>query len=124
MPILALLGTACQPHTRKVTIMSEELRRIGYIRTAPTDHHPNVQADALKEAGCTELHEADSTVDPRQALKELLDLLGDGDTLVVYRMDRLGRDEHSVENFQEQLEAMGVKLITAEDQETMGGNNA
>jgi DNA invertase Pin-like site-specific DNA recombinase len=104
--------------------MSEHLRCIGYIRTSPTDHHPNVQADALKEAGCAELHEASGDIDPREALKELLDLLGDGDTLIVYRMDRLGRDEHNVENFQRQLEAMGVTLIVSDDQEMTGGNRA
>ena len=79
--------------------MSETLRRIGYIRTSPTNHHPNVQADALKEADCTKPHESNGQINQCQALKELLDLLSDGETLIVYRMDRLGRDEHSNENF-------------------------
>ncbi len=102
--------------------MSEQPRRIGYLRTSPTDHHPNVQADALKQAECTELHKANS-IDPCKALKEILPRLGDGDTLIVYRMDRLGRDEHSVVNFQQQLEAMGVELVVTNEQETNGENH-
>lgn len=101
--------------------MSEQLRRIGYIRTSSTDQRPNVQNDALKAADYTELHEADNIIDPRQALKELLDLLGDGDALIVYRMDRTERDEHSADGFKQQLAAMGVNLVTTN--ETNGENN-
>lgn len=39
--------------------MSEQLRRIGYIRISPTDRHLNVLAD------CTELRTADGNVDLR-----------------------------------------------------------
>lgn len=104
--------------------MCEQLRRIGYIRTSPTDHHPNVQADALQQVENTELYEADGAIDQKQVFKELLELLGDGDTLIIYCMDRLSRNEQSVTNFQQQLEAMGVKLITSDDQEATGGDNA
>ena len=109
---------------RKVIAMTEQPHCIGYIRTSPTDSHPNVQADALKQAGYTELHEANSLVDPREAFKELLDLLGSGDTLAVYRLNRLGREEHSVTNFQQMLQALGVTLVVISNQETAGGNHA
>lgn len=104
--------------------MSEQLRHIGYICTSPTDHHPNVQAGALNQAGYTKLHETNRQIDPREALKELLDLLGDGDTLLVYLLDRLSRDEHSVVNLQQQLEAIGVTLVTTSDHETESDDNA
>ena len=104
--------------------MSKQLRRIGYIRTSLTSPHPNVQTGALKQAACTELHEADGQVNPREALKELLHLLGDGDSLLVYRLDRLSRDEHTLVHFQEQLQAMGVSLIATSDVlETAGGSH-
>lgn len=95
-------------------------RRIGYIRLAPTDHYPNVQADALQEAGSTELHEAKG----QEGRKEPLDLLCNGDTLIVYRLDRLARDEQSVVNFQRQLEAMGVTLVVTSDHERGSNDNA
>lgn len=101
--------------------MTDQVRRIGYISTSPTDQQPNVQNDALKEAELTELHEANGQVDQRQALKEILDLLGDGDALIVYRMDRVARDEHSDENFKQQLGTLGVKLVTSDEN---GENNA
>ncbi|HEU5379286.1 MAG TPA: recombinase family protein [Ktedonobacteraceae bacterium] len=102
--------------------MSEQLRRIGYIRTSPTDPHPNVQADVLKQAECTKLHKANRQIDKCQALRKILDRLGGGDALIVYRMDRLGRNEHHIENFQRQLEAMGVELVVANEQEMYGEN--
>lgn len=103
--------------------MTEQLRRIGYIRTSVTSPHPNTQADALAQAGCTELHEADGNADQRQALKDILDLLGDGDTLVVYRTGRLGRDEHTVANFKQQLKAAGIELAVSDSQQTEGRNH-
>jgi DNA invertase Pin-like site-specific DNA recombinase len=106
--------------------MSKQLRRIGYIRTSLTDHYPLVLADALEQAAYTELHEGDCQIDPRAALKELLNLLGDGDSLLVYCFDRLGRDEHTVVNFQQQLQAMGVTLVVTSDvaEMTGGGHEA
>lgn len=104
--------------------MSKQLRRIGYIRISPTDQNPDVQAEALKQSGCAELHEGDCQIDPRQALKELLALLNEGDTLIVYRLDRLGRDEHTMVHFQEQLQARNVTLVaTAAAAETRGGGH-
>lgn len=103
--------------------MGEQLHRIGYIRTSPTDRYPNVQVDALKGSGATELHEENGQIDQRHALKKTLDLLGNGDTLIVYRMDRLGRDEHGIVNFQQQLDSMGVTLIVTDGQETAGGSH-
>lgn len=104
--------------------MSGHLRSISYIRTSPTEYHPNIQANALKQVGCTEQPEAESLADPRSALKEILNLLGDGDTLIVYRLDRLGCDEQSVLNLQQQFEAMGVALATIDEHETTGGEHA
>jgi DNA invertase Pin-like site-specific DNA recombinase len=121
--ILALPEVACQSEQERTKAMSGQLRRIGYIRTSPTDHHPNVQADVLTQAGCTELHQA-GVLSQQEALKELLDLLGDGDTLIVYRMDRLSRDEHTVVNFQQQLKAAGVELIVTSEQDANGENDA
>ncbi len=91
--------------------MNEQSCYIGYIRTSSTDYYPNVQADALKRAGCTEPHEGDSQIAQRQALQEVLALLGNSGTLVIYRMDRLSRDGHSVKNFQQQFKATGVELV-------------
>jgi DNA invertase Pin-like site-specific DNA recombinase len=59
------------------------------------------------------------------ARKQLLDLLNNGDELIVYRLDRLSRDEHTLVNLQQQLQAMGVTLVvTSDGQETTGDDHA
>lgn len=107
----------------KVTEMSE-LRRIGYLRISPTDQTPNVQADALAQAGCTKTHQAAVPMNTGESIKQLLDLLGEGDRQAAYRLDRLVRDEHRIVNLQQQLDAMGIVLIITNDQEATGGNHA
>lgn len=57
------------------------------------------------------------------ARKQLLDLLNNGDELIVYRLDRLSRDEHTLVNLQQQLQAMGVTLVVVDDQETKGDDH-
>jgi DNA invertase Pin-like site-specific DNA recombinase len=101
--------------------MSEQLRRIGYLRISPTDQNPDVQAAALKQAGCTDIHEATEPFATPAARKQLLDLPNNGDELIVYRLDRLARDEYALVNLQQQLQAMGVTLVVTSDaQETAG----
>jgi len=59
------------------------------------------------------------------ARKQLLDLLNNGDELIVYRLDRLSRDGHTLVNLQQQLQAMGVTLVvTSDGQETTGDDHA
>lgn len=107
----------------KVTAMSEP-RRIGYLRISPTDRTPNVQADALAQAGYTKTHQAAAPMNTGESIKQLLDQLGEGDRLLAYRLDRLARDEHRIINLQQQLDAMGIVLIITNDQEATGGNHA
>ncbi len=104
--------------------MNDEVRRMGYLRVPLTDKHPTVQADALERGRCTEIYQTTTPVSTSESIRDILNLLGDGDALIVYRMDRLARDEHSLVNLQQQLEAMGAELITTEDLETAGGDYA
>ncbi len=57
------------------------------------DQNPDLQRDALKEAGCFRVFtdKASGTLDNRKELAKVLDQLRPGDTLVVWRLDRLGR---------------------------------
>lgn len=104
--------------------MSEQLRRIGHLRISPTNQNPDVQADALKQVGCTDIHEATEPFATPTARKQLLDLLNNDDELIVYRLDRLARDEHALVNLQQQLQAMGVTLVvTSDGQEAAGGSH-
>jgi DNA invertase Pin-like site-specific DNA recombinase len=95
----------------KVIAMTEQLRRIGYLRTSPTDRNRDGQAEALKQVWCTKIYEAVTPPRALTELQQLLNLLGGGDELIVYCLDRLACNEHSLINLQQQLQAMRVGLI-------------
>lgn len=67
--------------------------RVGYARVSTPDQDLALQRDALDAAGCerTFTDTASGTLDERPGLAQALDYLRPGDTLVVWRLDRLGR---------------------------------
>jgi DNA invertase Pin-like site-specific DNA recombinase len=66
---------------------------LGYARVSTTDQQPHLQVDALEQAGCDRVftETASGTRADRPTLEQLLDQLRPGDTLVVWKLDRLGR---------------------------------
>jgi DNA invertase Pin-like site-specific DNA recombinase len=66
---------------------------LGYARVSTVDQNPDLQHDALKAAGCFRIFAdtASGALDERPALSKVLDQLRPGDTLVVWKLDRLGR---------------------------------
>jgi DNA invertase Pin-like site-specific DNA recombinase len=66
---------------------------LGYARTSTTDQHLDLQIDALTVAGCYRVftETASGARTDRPVLDQLLDQLRPGDTLVVWKLDRLGR---------------------------------
>jgi DNA invertase Pin-like site-specific DNA recombinase len=66
---------------------------IGYARVSTNDQHPELQFDALHEAGCQRIFtdKASGALDNRAELARALDHLREGDTLIVWKLDRLGR---------------------------------
>lgn len=69
-------------------------RKIGYVRVSDKDQTENLQIDALKAAGCNAIygdHGVSGIKTKRKGLGEMLTSLNEGDTLVVWKLDRLGR---------------------------------
>ena len=70
-------------------------RLIGYARVSTSDQDIRLQLDALRGAGCRDteifLDTASGTLPARPGLEACLQVLTPGDTLVVWRLDRLGR---------------------------------
>src|SRR5215204_3210737 len=66
---------------------------LGYARVSTTDQHPQLQVDALKVAGCYRVftETASGARTDRPVLEQVVDQLRPGDTLNVWKLDRLGR---------------------------------
>lgn len=66
---------------------------IGYVRVSTSDQNLDLQLDALKQIGCDKIYKdiASGAKADRVGLAEVLKYIRKGDTLVVWRLDRLGR---------------------------------
>jgi DNA invertase Pin-like site-specific DNA recombinase len=66
---------------------------IGYARVSTEDQNLDLQMDALKEAGCEKIYEdvISGSKTERNGLDQVMQSLRRGDTLVVWKLDRLGR---------------------------------
>jgi len=66
---------------------------VGYARVSTGEQNLDLQLDALKQAGCEEVFsdELSGAKAERPGLTEAFKFVRAGDTLVVWRLDRLGR---------------------------------
>jgi DNA invertase Pin-like site-specific DNA recombinase len=99
---------------------------VGYARVSTTDQDPALQHDALAAAGCVRVFTdtASGSKDDRAQLLAALDYLRPGDTLVVWRLDRLGRSLPHLINTIADLDKREVgfrSLTEAIDTTTSGG---
>ena len=92
-------------------------QRIGYARVSTGDQSLSLQQDALQQAGCGTLYEdvASGKNTDRPELSNCLKALRAGDTLVVWRLDRLGRSLPDLVQIVAQLEARGVQLESLQE---------
>lgn len=99
---------------------------IGYARVSTQDQNLDLQMDALREAGCEKIftEKASGAQRDRPSLKDALDYMRKGDTLVVWKMDRLARSlKHLLETIEHLEESsMGFRSLTESiDTTTSGG---
>jgi DNA invertase Pin-like site-specific DNA recombinase len=99
---------------------------IGYARVSTYEQTLNLQQDALTKAGCTKIFTdtASGAKSERKGLDEALSYVRKGDTLVVWRLDRLGRSlPHLISTMTDLVErGIGFKsLIENIDTTTSGG---
>jgi DNA invertase Pin-like site-specific DNA recombinase len=84
----------------------------GYARVSTNDQNEAMQVEALNNAGCVRVFvdKASGAKTSRPALDEMLPLLSEGDTLVIWKLDRLGRSTVHLFNLLESLKAKGVAV--------------
>ena len=85
---------------------------VGYGRVSTTDQNPALQEDALTAAGCQKLflETISSGKKDRPHLAAALDYVREGDTLVVWRLDRLARSLHQLIETVHALKKRGISL--------------
>lgn len=85
-------------------------QRIGYARVSTEDQHLDLQRDALQQAGCHLVYEetASGKNAARPELEQCRKALRSGDTLVVWRLDRLGRSLPDLVQIVAELERSGI----------------
>jgi DNA invertase Pin-like site-specific DNA recombinase len=91
---------------------------IGYARISTIDQTLALQQDALSAAGCQEIYTdtVSGSVTERPGLTNALSHLRSGDTLVVWRLDRLGRSlPHLIETVS-QLQQQGIGFRSLQEQ--------
>jgi DNA invertase Pin-like site-specific DNA recombinase len=99
---------------------------LGYARISTSEQSADLQLDALDSAGCIRVFtdQASGQLDKRPELDRLLDQLRPGDTLVVWKLDRLGRSLRHLIDTIRSLEERGVgfkSLQESIDTTTPGG---
>lgn len=85
----------------------------GYYRVSTHEQNPELQIRALKEAGCSEILGDvgfSGTKTSRPAFNEIMSKIGEGDKLVVWRLDRMGRSLRHLVKVNETLIRRGAKF--------------
>lgn len=100
--------------------------KVGYARVSTHDQNLSLQLDALKQAGCEEIYrdQVSGAKAERSGLQDALAYLRRGDTLVVWRLDRLGRSLKHLIEIVTMLEERGIgfrSLQESIDTTTSGG---
>lgn len=99
---------------------------LGYARISTLEQNSRLQTDALKAAGCYRvfIDRASGALDERRELAKLFDQVRPGDTVVVWRLDRLGRSlRHLIDTVNALAERkVGFRSLTENiDTTTSGG---
>jgi DNA invertase Pin-like site-specific DNA recombinase len=87
--------------------------KYGYARVSTDDQDPALQLAALKKSGCRQTftdHGISGATTKRPALARCLKALEHGDTLTVWKLDRLGRSVRDLLNILHDIQARGVRF--------------
>jgi DNA invertase Pin-like site-specific DNA recombinase len=109
----------CRSILQKPNVLQELLRRersevvkIGYARVSTLDQHLDLQMQALKKVGCrkTFREKVSGVSRQRPEFQRMLDQLRDGDTVIVWRLDRLARSTRDLLETMETIREVGARF--------------
>lgn len=89
--------------------------KIGYARVSSEDQNLDLQRDALTTAGCAMIYEdagVSGAVERRPGLDQALATIKEGDVLVTWRLDRLGRSLPHLIELVTTLQGRGVEFVS------------
>jgi DNA invertase Pin-like site-specific DNA recombinase len=91
-------------------------KRIGYSRISTTDQSSDSQRDALLRANVDDVYldTFTGTKASRPEMDKMKALLRSGDTIIITRLDRLGRSAKDLLNLVSELDSLGVNLMVLE----------
>ena len=91
--------------------------KIGYARVSTRDQNLALQLDALTQAGCELIYQekASGALAARVELDKLLLQVRPGDTVYIYKLDRLGRSLKHLLDLVADLQRRGIGLISLTD---------
>jgi len=90
---------------------------IGYARVSTQDQNPALQIEALTKAGCEKIFEdkMSGSRAQRLGLVKALEILREGDTLVVWKLDRLGRSVKNLVDLVGELHKQNIQFKSLTD---------
>lgn len=108
---------ADEGRTHEMTLPGGSGARIGYARVSTPEQDISLQIDALERAGCSRIFQdvASGAKAERKGLDEALAYLRPGDTLVVWKIDRLGRSLAHLVAVVEDLRSRGIGFRSLTD---------
>ena len=89
----------------------------GYARISTKDQCFNLQIDALKKSGCETIFReiAKGARQDRPELNKLLEIIKEGDSITIWKLDRLGRSLHHLIKIVNELNNKNIGLISLND---------
>ncbi len=94
------------------------MTRLGYARVSTTDQDSKTQIRELEAAGCERIylvHGISGNKTSRPEMGRMLDRLNQGDEVVVWKIDRLGRNPRHLLELLDDFKARGIKFRSLRD---------
>jgi len=98
-------------------LAKKRLMKIGYARVSTQDQNLSLQVDSLKNAGCEIIFEEkiSGKSKERPELIKLFSKLREGDTVIVWKLDRLGRSLKDLIDLVAEFQKLKVNFMSLQD---------